>query len=36
MSGDGAGLNEGTYYYIIVFKKGPGIFTKKGWLLLKR
>ncbi|WP_254070957.1 gliding motility-associated C-terminal domain-containing protein [Pedobacter sp. L105] len=33
---DGSGLSEGTYYYIIVFKKGATQTVKKGWILLKR
>ena len=33
---DGSGLSEGTYYYIIVLKKGATQVVKKGWILLKR
>ncbi|MET1057040.1 MAG: gliding motility-associated C-terminal domain-containing protein [Pedobacter sp.] len=33
---DGSGLSEGTYYYIIVLKKGANEATRKGWILLKR
>jgi len=33
---NGSGLSEGTYYYLIVFKKGANQVTKKGWILLKR
>lgn len=33
---DGSGLSEGTYYYIVVLKKGANEVTKKGWILLKR
>jgi len=33
---DGSGLNEGTYYYLIVLKKGADQTTRKGWILLKR
>ncbi|MCX2480448.1 gliding motility-associated C-terminal domain-containing protein, partial [Pedobacter sp. MC2016-15] len=33
---DGSGLSEGTYYYVIVLKKGANEVSKKGWILLKR
>jgi len=32
----GSNLSEGTYYYIIILKKGSDKTTKKGWILLKR
>lgn len=33
---DGGLLNEGTYYYLVVFKKEGVKHQKKGWVLLKR
>jgi len=32
----GSGLNNGTYFYVIVLKKGAVQVVKKGWVLLKR
>ncbi|WP_237487955.1 Calx-beta domain-containing protein [Hufsiella arboris] len=33
---DGYGLNEGTYYYILIMKNGDKNEVYKGWVLLKR
>ncbi|MDO7745032.1 MAG: gliding motility-associated C-terminal domain-containing protein, partial [Pedobacter sp.] len=33
---DGSGLSEGTYYYLIILKKGDNQVSKKGWILIKR
>ena len=32
---NGAGLNEGTYYYIVTLKKGGQEEVRKGWVLIK-
>ncbi|WP_039867502.1 T9SS C-terminal target domain-containing protein [Pedobacter sp. BAL39] len=33
---DGAGLNEGTYFYVIKLKKGSVEESRRSWILLKR
>ncbi|WP_316843054.1 gliding motility-associated C-terminal domain-containing protein, partial [Pedobacter gandavensis] len=33
---DGAGLNEGTYFYVLKLKKGGVITSRKSWILIKR
>uniref|UniRef100_UPI0029317BA9 Ig-like domain-containing protein n=1 Tax=Pedobacter gandavensis TaxID=2679963 RepID=UPI0029317BA9 len=33
---DGAGLNEGTYFYVLKFKKAGVTTSRKSWILIKR
>ena len=33
---DGAGLNEGTYFYVLKLKKGSNEESRKSWVLIKR
>jgi gliding motility-associated-like protein/uncharacterized repeat protein (TIGR01451 family) len=33
---DGAGLNEGTYFYVLKLKKGSHEESRKSWVLIKR